>query len=66
MNSGRATWCIHGASYGKAAKTLKKECVELRDLVLEYVHMLETATSLGMSEEKIGPELAYALAELEQ
>ncbi|RPD54460.1 hypothetical protein L226DRAFT_563401 [Lentinus tigrinus ALCF2SS1-7] len=48
----------------ETARMHKKECMELKDLVLKYVDMLEMATE-GTCEEKMDPHLAYALAELD-
>lgn len=47
------------------ARIHQKKCIELRDVALKYVDMLVGATE-GISEEEIGPALAYSLAELDE
>ena len=44
---------------------LDKECIELKDLVVEYAEVLEQATA-GMLEAKMDEHLAYTLAMLEE
>lgn len=43
----------------------KKECIELRDLVIKYANALERATE-GVAEDKMDAHLAYSLAELDE
>ena len=43
----------------------KKECIELKNLVVKYAEVLEMATE-GMTEEAMDAHLAYSLAVLEE
>ncbi|KAI0704223.1 hypothetical protein C8T65DRAFT_556842, partial [Cerioporus squamosus] len=48
----------------QTVKMYKKECIELKDLVLKYANALDVATK-DVSEDEMDQGLAYSLAQLE-